>query len=342
LLSHYFTAFLFILFLAALGLQWLVETIRNKSADWKQIASIAIPALVGLILASRWYYRIFVYSSAASRPVFRVMESETLKTAWNYLYYLIGPISGYVLIGLGLIGLLWSVFKTTKAHFQLWAILVMFFALPTGLRLMNFRYDYFALVVFIPIAITSAFGIVLLFGQFIKRRILATILILLVATCISVGGTWQNARAVNAETILATRSDLDALDWIKTHTPEDARFFINTAGWSTNTYRGVDGGGWILPITGRWSIVPTIFYPMSGDASFVQSVADMGRRASTISECGDDFWLLVRDAEINYLYIKEGIGSLQPEALIACDGVEQLISIDGVHIYLITKPADAP
>jgi len=342
LLSHYFTAFLLVLFFAALGLQWLVQTIRNKSADWKLIVSIALSALMGLILTSRWYYRIFVYSSAASRPVFRVMESETLKTAWNYLYYLVGPISGYVLIGFGLIGLLWSIFKTRKVHFQLWALLVLFFALPTGLRLMNFRYDYFALVVFIPIAITSAFGIVLLFGQFIKRRILATILILLVATCISVGGAWQNAQAVNAETILATRSDLDALDWIKTHTPEDARFFINTAGWSTNTYRGVDGGGWILPITGRWSIVPTIFYPMSGDASFVQSVADMGRRASTISECGDDFWLLVRDAEINYLYIKEGIGSLQPEALIACDGVEQLISIDGVHIYLITKPADAP
>lgn len=342
LLSHYFTAFLFILFLAALGLQWLVETIRNKSADWKQIASIAIPALVGLILASRWYYRIFVYSSAASRPVFRVMESETLKTAWNYLYYLIGPISGYVLIGLGLIGLLWSVFKTTKAHFQLWAILVMFFALPTGLRLMNFRYDYFALVVFIPIAITSAFGIVLLFGQFIKRRILATILILLVATCISVGGTWQNARAVNAETILATRSDLDALEWIKTHTPEDARFFVNTTYWGFDIYRGVDGGGWILPITGRWSLAPTIFYPMIADQEYIQSVRDMGMRASTITECGEDFWLLVNNAEIDYLYIKEGMGSLRPEALISCDGINQLINIDGVHIYLISQPENTP
>ena len=37
LLSHYFTAFLFVLFLAVLGIQWLVETIRNKSANWKQL-----------------------------------------------------------------------------------------------------------------------------------------------------------------------------------------------------------------------------------------------------------------------------------------------------------------
>lgn len=335
LLSHYFTAFLFILFLAALGLQWLVETIRNKSADWKQIASIAIPALMGLILTSRWYYRIFVYSSAASRPVFRVMESETLKTAWNYLYYLVGPISGYILIGFGLIGLLWSIFKTRKVHFQLWALLVLFFAIPTGLRLMNFRYDYFALVVFIPIAVTSAFGIVLLFGQLNKRKSLATILILFVATFLSVGGAWQNARAVNAETILATRSDLDALDWIKTHTPEDARFFVNTTYWGYEIYRGVDGGGWILPITGRWSLAPTIFFPFGGDLSVFETWVDWSQRASNMETCGVDFWELAQEAELKYIYVRKDTTGIQAQSLVACDGLQKLYDNEDVSIWLI-------
>jgi len=342
LLSHYFTAFLFVLFLALLGIQWLVETLRAKSANWKPITSIAIATFTGLILASRWYYRIFVYSSAASRPVFQVMEAETLKTAWDYLLYLVGPTSGYILIGLGLIGLLWSVFKTEKVHFQLWATLVMFFALPTGFRLMNFRNDYFALVAFIPIAITSAFGIVLLFGRFIKRKNLASFLIMLIGAALSVGGAWQNARAVNPETILATRSDLEALEWIKTHTPEDARFFVNTTNWGFDVYRGVDGGGWILPITGRWSLAPTIFYPMVADRDFVRSVTELGMRASSITECGDDFWLLVNAASLDYLYIKEGVGGLQPDDLISCDGVDQLINVEDVHIYLITKPGNTP
>jgi hypothetical protein len=338
LLSHYFTAFLFVLFLTLLGFQWLVETIRDKSANWKLIASITAATFVGLVLASRWYYRIFVYSSAASRLVFQVMETETPRTAWDYLYYLVGPISGYILIGLGLIGLLWSISTTRKAHSQAWAMLVMFFSLPTGLRLMNFRNDYFALVMFIPIAITSAFGIVLLFGRLIRNKGLATILILVVALALSVGGAWQNARAVNTETILVTQSDIDALEWIETHTPEDARFFVNTTNWGFNVYRGVDGGGWILPITGRWSLAPTIFYPMVAGEDFVQSVMDLGVRASSITDCGDDFWLLVNDARLNYLYIKEGIGSLQPNALLGCVGVDQLINIEGVHIYLIAKP----
>ena len=339
LLSHYFTAFLFVLFLTALGLQWLLETLRNRHADWKQIVSIALAAFVGLILASRWYYRIFVYSSAASSPFFQIMETND---AWDYLKYLVGPISGYILIGLALIGVFWSVFKTKQVFFQLWALLVMLLSFPAGFSVMNFRYDYFALVVFIPIAITSAFGIVLLVSKLVKQKGIATLVILLASLTLSVGGAWQNARALNAETILATRSDLEALEWIKTHTPEDARFFVNTTNWGFGIHRGVDGGGWMLPITGRWSLAPTIFYPMIADQSFIQSVTEMGMRASSITECGEDFWLLVRDARINYLYIKEGAGSLQPEALTACDGVDQLINIEDVHIYLITEPADAP
>jgi len=164
----------------------------------------------------------------------------------------------------------------------------------------------------------------------------------LIGAALSVGGAWQNARAVNPETILATRSDLEALEWIKTHTPEDARFFVNTTNWGFDVYRGVDGGGWILPITGRWSLAPTIFYPMGADRDFVRSVTELGMRASSITECGDDFWLLVNDASLDYLYIKEGVGGLQPDDLISCDGVDQLINIEDVHIYLITKPGNTP
>ncbi len=342
LLSHYFTAFLFVLFLAVLGIQWIVETIRAKSPDCKRIESVALPTLVGLVLASRWYWRIFAYSSASTRPVFRVLETEAGKGSWDYLYYLVGPISGYILIGLGLIGLVWSVFTTKKVYFQIWAALVVFFSLPTGFRLMNFRNDYFTLVVFIPIAVVSAFGIVLLLGTLLKRKWIATLVIMLVGVTLGVGGAWQNARAINDETVLVNRADLDALEWIKTHTPEDARFFINTVGWSQNTYRGVDGGGWIIPITGRWSLVPTIFYPMSADADFVQTVADLGRRASSITTCGDDFWQLMNDARIDYLYIKKGVGSLQPDALTSCDGVSQLSIIEDVHIYLVEKPDETP
>ena len=332
LLSHYFTAFLFVLFLSALGLQWLLETLRNRHADWKQIVSIALAAFVGLILASRWYYRIFVYSSAASSPFFQIMETND---AWDYLKYLVGPISGYILIGLALIGVFWSVFKTKQVFFQLWALLVMLLSFPAGFSVMNFRYDYFALVVFIPIAITSAFGIVLLVSKLVKQKGIATLVILLASLTLSVGGAWQNARALNAETILATRSDLEALEWIKTHTPEDARFFVNTTGWGYGVYRGVDGGGWILPITGRWSLAPTIFFPFGGDLPVFETWIDWSKRASNLETCGVEFWELVQEAELKYIYVRKNTTGIQAQSLVTCEGLQKLYDNEDVSIWLI-------
>ena len=338
LLSHYFTAFLFVLFLAVLGIQWIVETIRAKSPDWKRIESVALPTLVGLVLASRWYWRIFAYSSASTRPVFRVLETEAGKGSWDYLYYLVGPISGYILIGLGLIGLVWSVFTTRKVFFQVWAALVVFFSLPTGFRLMNFRNDYFALVVFIPIAVVSAFGIVLLLGTLFKRKWIATLVIMLLGMTLGVAGAWQNARAINDETVLVNRADLDALEWIKTHTPEDARFFVNTTGWGYGIYRGVDGGGWILPITGRWSLAPTIFYPFGGDESVMEVWTDWSKRAMEVTTCDDSFWELVEEADLGYVYTRAGTSGLQFEELIECNGIIPMYHSESVSIWLIIRP----
>ena len=342
LLSHYFTAFLLVLFLAFFGLQWLVETIKAKTVYSKPILSVAISAVTGLIFASRWYYRIFVYSNAASRPVLRMIEPATLEGAWDYFFSIVGPVSGYILIGLGIIGMLWTAFHTQKIYFFGWALLVLVLSLPTGFRLMNFRYDYYALIFFLPIVVSSANAIVLAFESFIAKKRLSISLILLAGLSLSVFGAFQTQKAVNQETVLATKSDLVALKWIETHTPEEARFFINTIGWSANNYRGVDGGGWIMPITGRWSIVPTVFYPMSADEDFIQNTVDLGTKASLITDCSEAFWSLVNDASLDYLYIKEGVGGLQPEALTSCDRVRQLTQIQDVHIYLINNTDNTP
>ncbi|MFA7408213.1 MAG: hypothetical protein WCY93_10410, partial [Anaerolineaceae bacterium] len=342
LLSHYFTAFLLALFFGFLALQGTVEIIRYRSFQRKPFFSIATSIFMGLVFASRWYYRIFVYSDATSRPVLRMVDPETLEGSWDYLFSLVGPTSGYVLIALGIIGLLWSVFTTKKYYYFGWALLTLVLSLPTGFRLMNFRYDYYALISFIPITISAAFAIVLSFERLLNEKRISTGLILLLGASLTVFGASQNLRAINQETVLVTKTDLVALQWIEIHTPREARFFINTVGWSPNNYRGVDGGGWILPITSRWTIVPTIFYPMSADEDFILNTMEMGARASSITYCDDEFWSLLKDAEINYLYIKEGIGSLQPESLTSCEGVHQLTQLEDIHIYLIIDTGNTP
>jgi hypothetical protein len=134
---------------------------------------------------------------------------------------------------------------------------------------------------------------------------------------------------------MVTADDLAALEWIKENNPEDARFFINTAYWQNNTYRGVDGGGWLLPYTGRWSVVPTVFYGFSPDKKLVRQTRDWGEEAFNLSACSSAFWTLIKETDVDWIYLREGAGSLQPQALSECAGIYERYANHLVRIYQI-------
>jgi len=146
-----------------------------------------------------------------------------------------------------------------------------------------------------------------------------------------------SADIVNSNTVFVTESDLEALDWVAENTPPDARFFINTAFWLNNTYRGVDGGGWLLPYAERWSLVPTVFYGFSPDKDYVQQTREWGERASQITTCSEEFWALVDEADLDWIYIREGVGSMQPKELEHCEGIQINFSNRSVAVYQIVN-----
>ncbi|GAC1548501.1 MAG: hypothetical protein NVS2B7_24450 [Herpetosiphon sp.] len=78
----------------------------------------------------------------------------------------------------------------------------------------------------------------------------------------------QLPAAINAGTILARTADERALQWIALHTPSDARFVVNTTQWLYDIGRGVDGGWWLLPLTGRQMSTPPVIYTY-GPAAYV-------------------------------------------------------------------------
>ena len=147
----------------------------------------------------------------------------------------------------------------------------------------------------------------------------------------------MDVNIINPVTILVTQDDLDALAWVKENTPPQARFYINTTYWLNNVYRGVDGGGWLLPYTGRWALVPTVFYGFSPDKAYVLQTREWGERASQVTTCSANFWSLVEDAQLDWVYIREGTGSLQGAGLQDCDGVEETYANDTVRIFTIRR-----
>jgi len=99
----------------------------------------------------------------------------------------------------------------------------------------------------------------------------------------------------------------------------------------------VDGGGWILPITGRWSLAPTIFYPFGEDLLINELWIDWSLRASRVNACSVDFWELVQEAELNYLYIRQGTTGIQAQNLVTCDGLEKLYDNQEVSIWMLSE-----
>ena len=154
-------------------------------------------------------------------------------------------------------------------------------------------------------------------------------------------GIWDTRDIVNSVTVIANAADVKALRWVAQNTPADARFFINSTVWMGQTYRGEDGGYWLLPYTGRFSVVPPAAYGW-GTREDVLQVIEWDRRASEVKSCDEAFWSLAADARLGYAYLREGVGSLQPSALEDCSGAERLYQADGVSIYRLQLNRAAP
>lgn len=343
LLSHYLAAFLLGIYFVIVGINWLVGSIRKKKADWPALLTLATPAFLGLLASTRWYIRVLRYSANfVNKTIHFPSERMTLsQNQLDYLKYILSPVASYLLIGLAVIGLVWACFKSKWRPFALWSLILILFTLPLGFMILSFRSDYYGLILFLTITIMSACCLIW-FHDFLnnklgKNKIITISFLILILACLGWGG-YNNEDAVNDSTLLINEADVTALDWIKKHTPETARFFVNTASWGYGLYRGVDGGGWILPYTGRWSLSPTMFYPYGADKNISTTWTDWGKRASIVTTCGIDFWELVAEANLDYVYTRTGTDGLQYEELINCDGLICLYQAESVSIWLIERP----
>jgi hypothetical protein len=192
------------------------------------------------------------------------------------------------------------------------------------------------IVFFIPVSLFIADGLVTVSDWLAAKRPgiaaalpAAVVLILLVAW-----GLWDTRVITNPITLIADQADSQALEWIDQNTPHDARFFISAVHWQNGAYRGVDGGWWILPLTGRETLVPPVMYIM-GQQDYVLRINNWGERAALLQGCGDEMWELFEEARINFVYIRDGVGSLQAAQLDECPGLERVYRRGGVSVYTI-------
>ena len=343
LLSHYFTAVLLALFLVLVAVIYVIPRWHKPLSAILELFSVAGGAILGLLLASPWLLRVARFSSASpgiDLTGVDAFQAVFESSRWEYIGNLLGPASNYALLAAAGIGLVWALIRLKTFPFVLWSFCLGVMTLPLGLRLDPFRPDHFAIVLFLPIVLWAGW-LFWQIGHWLSQKTKLLWLATMVIVVCSLGWTaWSyslGTNIVNPVTVLVTSDDLDAMTWVQENTPQEARFYINTTYWLNTVYRGADGGGWLTPYTGRWALVPTVFYGFSPDKKMVLQIRDWGERASQVATCSDDFWALVEEAQLDWIYIREGTGSLQGTGLQDCPGIQETYANNTVRIYSIRR-----
>ncbi len=337
--------FLLILLGAEVGVWVRTRSIRN--VRWQPFAAAAF----GALLVSPWLARVWNYT----HQMFAIQVPDPLDptlaaaSAWDYIVYLTGPERSHILLIAAGVGLVLGLIHGRARLIAIWGLLIAIMATPYGPRFDPFRPDHLAIILFLPgslllaeLVVTSGEGLTAFisrfkesFGSIRVKTIFSTILPLVIGAGLALWGIWETADIVNPVTVLANSADVKALKWVNENMPPSARFFINATPWQGTILRGTDGGYWIMPYTGRFTVVLPVAYAF-GDSEDVQRFLDWSKRASEITGCDQTFWSLVKDARLDAVYIHDGQGSLQRQSLESCRGVDKIYDREGVSIYKLT------
>jgi hypothetical protein len=124
---------------------------------------------------------------------------------------------------------------------------------------------------------------------------------LLIGVCLFTG----QARATEREDFryFVTPADEQAMQWITTHTPADARFAINTYFWLPNAPQGTDAGYWIPYFTGRQTTAGVMLNSLSWPTSnYLVDVVTWSQAVKQLEQSDALLEPLYR-AHIRYVYI---------------------------------------
>ena len=194
-----------------------------------------------------------------------------------------------------------------------WCLLLFVAANPDWLRLPGSGViSNFAL--FIAIYIPAGAFIGDLFGRFAahlrSRWLQALAAILVVALSLGSVRTRLNDVAIPQHT-LVTRPDIRAMAWIQAHTPQDARFLVNSSFAYGGSYIvGSDAGWWVPLLAGRANTLPPLTYSMEQgpQPDYREWVNRLTRQLIDKGIDDPSTLTLLQERGITYVYIGERQG----------------------------------
>ncbi|MBV7334717.1 glycosyltransferase family 39 protein [Chloroflexi bacterium TSY] len=290
-ITHHYAFFLLVPFLTMV---WLLVPIKR----W----SIGIGGALGCIIASPWLWR--VWTHGWRHVGLRVGEASFSAGNMN-LWALLGPERNYLFlliagVGLGIVikelfssddsaNLMPSTQKKSEstktpkgeekktesgtnfarqlsreranmAPLVGWSLFIV--GLMGPWKIGPFRPDHAAIVLFVPAVLMATEAI---WSLKWPRVIWYLVLLLLLL------GMWDTRNILRPGTVFASANDLVAIRWVDEQTSPTDTFLIDVEPWF-GRWRGIDGGWWITPLTGRHTVLPPLAYGWSEPDVFRQIV----------------------------------------------------------------------
>jgi hypothetical protein len=253
------------------------------------------------------------------------------------------------LIALSICGFLWGVYKRKRAVIvtALWVVVVAVITNPT---IFGFPSTWLvnnaslAISLFVPFAILGGYLLTSL-SDLVQAKLSSNVqypisnirwlMFAVVIVLVVLWGAWGMLSIVNPATVLATRDDMAAMDWIRRNVPSDARFLINVRHWQGGTYVGSDGGYWIPLLTGRGTTLPPAIYTY-GSAEYVKGINDLAEEIVAIESFDEESTSrLLRDNGVTHVYIGARGGSITPQMLMDGSYYRPVYSNGAVWIFRI-------
>jgi hypothetical protein len=302
---------------------------------------IFFTVIVSLVFVLPWFIptiRNVLVPNLASVP--QTSRSLFADFTWPYQTSALGK-QALVLAGLGLI---WSLIKKWSLAILviLWVALMFFLAnldllhLPGGGLITSLSVE---IILFIPVSIIGGYFL----QQFIQSwkqlipssfSIPAAGLMVIIFGFVAFQGARQLIPILRPITILSRQADLPAIEWIDQKLPSDTKFAINPFPWGYGLYAGNDGGYWIEPLSGRFTLPPPVLYGLEPGNKIISQQSQQVIALSTDPHSFHDYLM---SQDIHYIFVGTRGGVIPPERLVSSGLFEPLYHQDGAWVIRV-KP----
>jgi hypothetical protein len=327
---------------------------RTYKAVWQQLGRMASLVCFSLILSAPWLVRLATAlvsstqeaASWAGDPGYNAMPSGLLFIRNNRQLFVLAALG--ILAGLRRSPR--SIAIVLLACALVWAVVNPGWAGVSSTNLLNNASAVISM--FLPLSILGGLAfswawehpprLLLRNGshaEAVRRKVCIAARLALIAIFVGYAlySGWGMVSVINPDTVLATSQDVAAMEWVRSSTPANAVFLINTRYWQLGMYVGTDGGYWIQPLTGRSTLLPTLPY-VQGSPDYVRRISDLARFVAETKDVNSaQFLELLEQQGVTHVYLGSRGGPLEPEMFLSSANYRAVYESGAVWIFEVVK-----